>query len=114
MAVRWSGALAVEIRRDGELDRVESRPVSKKLGSVQRVVLKQSYYVVYFVQETARSVVIAVLDGGMIRSNDADLFEAGEVHGSTACGIGSEVGVFTGGNGGNGDRGGEPGDLRSV
>lgn len=35
----------------------------KKLGSVQRVVIKQSYYVVYFVQEAARSVVIAVLDG---------------------------------------------------
>lgn len=35
----------------------------KKLGAVQRVVLKQSYYVVYFVQEAARSVVIAVLDG---------------------------------------------------
>lgn len=35
----------------------------KKLGAVQRVVLKESYYVVYFVQEAARSVVIAVLDG---------------------------------------------------
>jgi len=34
-----------------------------KFGSVQRVVLKQSYYIVYFVQEAARSVVIAVLDG---------------------------------------------------
>ena len=34
-----------------------------KFGSVQRVVLKQSYYIVYFLQETARSVILAVLDG---------------------------------------------------
>jgi plasmid stabilization system protein ParE len=35
----------------------------RKLGAVQRVVLKQSYYIVYFMQETGRSIVLAVLDG---------------------------------------------------
>ncbi len=35
----------------------------KKLGTVQRVVLKHSYYIIYFVQESERSVVLAVLDG---------------------------------------------------
>jgi hypothetical protein len=35
----------------------------RKLGAVQRVVLKQSYYIVYFILETARSVILAVLDG---------------------------------------------------
>jgi hypothetical protein len=35
----------------------------RKFGAVQRVVLKQSYYVVYFIQEPTRSVVLAVLDG---------------------------------------------------
>jgi len=32
-------------------------------GRVQRVILKNSYYVVYFVQEAERSLVLAVLDG---------------------------------------------------
>lgn len=35
----------------------------RKLGAIQRVVLKQSYYIVYFLQEAERSVVLAVLDG---------------------------------------------------
>ena len=35
----------------------------KKHGAVRRAILKQSYYIVYFLVETDRSVVLAVLDG---------------------------------------------------
>lgn len=35
----------------------------KKYGAVRRAILKQSYYVVYFLIEDDRSVVVAVLDG---------------------------------------------------
>jgi plasmid stabilization system protein ParE len=35
----------------------------KKYGLVRRAILKRSYYIVYFVVERDRSVVLAVLDG---------------------------------------------------
>jgi hypothetical protein len=35
----------------------------RKLGRVQRAVLKRSYYIVYFIQEPERTVVLGVLDG---------------------------------------------------
>jgi hypothetical protein len=35
----------------------------KKYGSVRRAILKRAYYIVYFVVERDRSLVIAVLDG---------------------------------------------------
>ncbi|MDR1283496.1 MAG: type II toxin-antitoxin system RelE/ParE family toxin [Opitutaceae bacterium] len=35
----------------------------KKFGRVQRAILKKSYYLVYFIQEKERTIVIAVLDG---------------------------------------------------
>jgi plasmid stabilization system protein ParE len=35
----------------------------KKHGQVRRAILKQSYYIVYFLIETNRSLVVAVLDG---------------------------------------------------
>lgn len=35
----------------------------KKFGPVQRAILKRSYYIVYFIQEAERTVVLAVLDG---------------------------------------------------
>ena len=35
----------------------------KKFGNIQRAILKQSYYVVYFLQERSRTLVVAVLDG---------------------------------------------------
>jgi hypothetical protein len=35
----------------------------KKLGRIQRAILKRSFYIVYFVQEAGRTLVIAVLDG---------------------------------------------------
>lgn len=44
---------------------VEWNPDSfpRKYGAVQRAILKQSYYIVYFIQEADRSLVLAVLDG---------------------------------------------------
>ena len=36
---------------------------SRKFGIIQRVILRRSYFVVYFFQEPERSIVIAVLDG---------------------------------------------------
>ena len=35
----------------------------KKLGKIQRAILKRCYYIVYFLQEDERTVVLAVLDG---------------------------------------------------
>jgi hypothetical protein len=35
----------------------------RKFGVIQRVILKRSYFVVYFFQEPERSIVVAVLDG---------------------------------------------------
>ena len=35
----------------------------RKVGNIQRVILKRSYFILYFFQEEDRSVVIAVLDG---------------------------------------------------
>jgi plasmid stabilization system protein ParE len=35
----------------------------KKVGRVQRAILKRSYYIVYFIQEPNRTIVLAVLDG---------------------------------------------------
>jgi plasmid stabilization system protein ParE len=35
----------------------------KKHGAVRRAILKQSYYIVYFLVETDRTVILAVLDG---------------------------------------------------
>lgn len=35
----------------------------KKLGRVQRAILKRSYYIVYFIQEPERTLIVAVLDG---------------------------------------------------
>jgi plasmid stabilization system protein ParE len=34
-----------------------------KHGAIQRAILKRSYYIVYFLQEPDRTVVLAVLDG---------------------------------------------------
>jgi hypothetical protein len=36
---------------------------SRKYGIIQRVILRRSYFVVYFFQEPDRSIVVAVLDG---------------------------------------------------
>jgi plasmid stabilization system protein ParE len=35
----------------------------KKQGKVQRAIMKKSHYLVYFIQEEARSIILAVLDG---------------------------------------------------
>ncbi len=36
---------------------------TKQFGAVRRAILKDSYYIVYFIQEAERCVVVAVLDG---------------------------------------------------
>jgi plasmid stabilization system protein ParE len=47
------------------LDWIEWNPdlFPRKFGLIQRVLLKRSYFVVYFLQEKDRSVIVAVLDG---------------------------------------------------
>lgn len=35
------------------------------VGAIQRAILKHSYYLIYFIQEEDRTVVLAVLDGRM-------------------------------------------------
>ena len=35
----------------------------RKFGKIQKAILKQSYYIVYFIQESKRTVILAVLDG---------------------------------------------------
>jgi hypothetical protein len=47
------------------VDWIEWNPdlFSRKLGAIQRVILRRSYFVLYFIQEPERSVVLAVLDG---------------------------------------------------
>ncbi len=35
----------------------------RKHGAIQRAILRRSFYLVYFIQESDRSVVLAVLDG---------------------------------------------------
>ncbi len=35
----------------------------RKIGSIQRAILKSSYYIVYFLQEERRTLILAVLDG---------------------------------------------------
>jgi len=35
----------------------------RKIGQVQRAIIKQTYFAVYFIQEEARTLVLAVLDG---------------------------------------------------
>ena len=37
----------------------------RKIGRVQRIIVKQTYFIVYFLQEDRRTVVLAVLDGRM-------------------------------------------------
>ena len=35
----------------------------KKFGRVQRAIVKRPYYIVYFIQESERTIILAVLDG---------------------------------------------------
>jgi|GEM_PF-890345 len=62
---RSDGAAHVLQIYDETVALIESNPDSfpKKYGPVQRAILKHSYDLAYFVQETDRSLVVAVLDG---------------------------------------------------
>lgn len=35
----------------------------RKFGAIQRAILKRSYFIVYYIQEADRTVVLAILDG---------------------------------------------------
>ncbi|MBS0633212.1 MAG: hypothetical protein JSS11_14975 [Verrucomicrobia bacterium] len=62
---RPDGAEQLLAKYDETVGWIEWNPDAfpRKHGSIQRAILKQSYYLVYFRQETQRSVVLAVLDG---------------------------------------------------
>jgi hypothetical protein len=62
---RSDGAGYVREKYEETVSWIEWNPEAfpKKYGVVRRAILKRSYYVVYFVVEQDRSLVIAVLDG---------------------------------------------------
>lgn len=62
---RSEGEAYVLQKYDETISWIEWNPDSfpKKYGPVRRAILKDSYYIVYFLVETDRSVVLAVLDG---------------------------------------------------
>ena len=47
----------------------------KKHGEIQRAILKHSYYIVYFIQEMNRALVLAVLDGRQAPKEIRDIVE---------------------------------------
>ena len=62
---RAGGAEHIRQKYDETISWIGWNPDSfpKKHGMVRRAILKRSYYIVYFVVERDRSLVIAVLDG---------------------------------------------------
>lgn len=62
---RSDGAEHIRKKYDETVDWIAWNPdgFPKKYGPVRRAILKRSYYIVYFVAEADRSIVIAVLDG---------------------------------------------------
>lgn len=65
--ISWRSDGADHIRRkyDETVGWIEWNPEAfpKKYGPVRRAVLKRAYYIVYFIMERDRSLVLAVLDG---------------------------------------------------
>jgi hypothetical protein len=63
----WKPGGGAEILRKyfDAVDWIEWNPdlFPRKFGTIQRVILRRSYFVIYFFQEEARSVIVAVLDG---------------------------------------------------
>ena len=62
---RSDGAELVRQRYDETISWIGWNPEAfpKKHGAIRRAILKQSYYIVYFLVETDQTVVLAVLDG---------------------------------------------------
>jgi len=62
---RSDGEAHVLQKYDETISWIEWNPDSfpKKYGPVRRAILKHSYYIVYFLVEADRSLVLAVLDG---------------------------------------------------
>ncbi len=48
----------------------------KKYGAVQRAIIKQTYYIIYFIQEAHQTLVVAVLDGRRNPSQTRRLLKA--------------------------------------
>jgi plasmid stabilization system protein ParE len=62
---RSGGAEHVRQKYDETISWIAWNPEAfpRKHGPVRRAILKQSYYIVYFLEESDRTVVLAVLDG---------------------------------------------------
>lgn len=62
---RFDGAEHIRERYDETIGWIAWNPEAfpKKHGAIRRAILKRSYYIIYFVLERNRSLVIAVLDG---------------------------------------------------
>lgn len=62
---RSDGAEHIRQKYDETVSWIAWNPESfpKKHGEIRRAILKHSYYIVYFIVERDRSVVLAVLDG---------------------------------------------------
>ena len=59
------GAARLLEKYDATVGAIELTPDAypRKYGAIHRAILRRSFYLVYFIQETDRSVVLAVLDG---------------------------------------------------
>ena len=62
---RTDGAEHIRQKYDETIGWIAWNPEAfpRKHGLVRRAILKQSYYIVYFIEETERTIVLAVLDG---------------------------------------------------
>lgn len=62
---RSDGAERIRQKYEETVDWIRWNPEAfpKKHGAVRRAILKQSYYIIYFLVEAERTVVLAVLDG---------------------------------------------------
>jgi plasmid stabilization system protein ParE len=62
---RSDGRVRILQKYDETISWISWNPESfpRKYGQVQRAILKQSYYIVYFIQESDRTLILAVVDG---------------------------------------------------
>ena len=76
---RLNGMKLADFPKLKELPAGQKLQLPRKFGVIQRVLLKRSYFVVYFFQEPERSLVVAVWDGRMRGSTvfDGEVFKIG-------------------------------------
>ena len=62
---RSDGARHIVQKYDGTVGWIAWHPEAfpRKYGPVRRAILKQSYYIIYFIEDGDRTVILAVLDG---------------------------------------------------